>query len=65
MTPDNLLLLRRHLKLRQPAMAELLGVSLSTYSLYELGKLPISKPVNKLVDMLESEAAEILNPSEG
>lgn len=63
MTPEKLFQLRRRLKLKQRGMADLLGVSLATYSLYELGKKPISKPVDKLADKYEMDAAEILaNP---
>lgn len=46
--------LRLSLDVTQKEMAEKLGVSLPMYSLYELGKNPISKPVELLATILAS-----------
>lgn len=47
--------LRQAMDLTQRAMAEKLGVSLPMYSLYELGKTPMSRPVELLAETLSSK----------
>lgn len=52
MTAEQLRKLRLKLDLTQSQMAERLGVSLATYSLYERDKAPMSKPVELLASTL-------------
>lgn len=44
--------LRLSLDLKQHEMAKKLGISLPTYSLYERGKAPMSKPVKLVAETL-------------
>ncbi len=55
MNKDELRALRLRLDVTQRQMAEKLGVSLPMYSLYELGKTPMSKPVTILANKLKEE----------
>lgn len=57
MQANELKSLRKYLKLNQKQRAEQLGVSAKTYWLYENGKLNISKPVQKLLDIEQNSIA--------
>lgn len=54
MNSQELRKLRLTLDVTQRQMAEKLGVSLPMYSLYETGKTPLSKPVEKLAETMLS-----------